>query len=506
MELPQTPSPAVTNPRRGGFLFMAILALGLYAVLVFCNASGVAAGSDQAGYFNHARLIAAGSLHARERELPGFPAERAPWFLYVPLGFRPAPDNVGMVPTYPPGLPLLMLAARPFAGWERSADIVLVVHAIAGLLLTWWLARALGLTRPWAVLAVAIVGASPLYLFFSVEAMSDMPSMVWVAGAVLAAWRARDNPRWAAAAGCAMGFSMLMRPTNLLALAPIALALGRPSARPWDKARRWLWLALGGLPCAAFFFLHNRAAYGEYFTTGYGDIGYDFGTRWIGTTLGHFAHWLPILFTPAVCFVLGLPWVARSAPRPVALLGVWIAGYVALYSTYKPSHEAWWYLRFLLPAAPALVIGGLLGLRLTAGRLPRGISRRTMFALALFCVVAPSLYWSRRLHVFRIPRGELVYSQAANWMKLNLPPDAVVFCSQTSAALYFYTDFTVVRWDSVKPDSREAVMAAARASARPVYAALFPFETSPAFANALPGHWSPVGDVGHISIWRLDSR
>jgi hypothetical protein len=505
MELPHTSRPAVDRGGGRAPAYLGIAGLVLYALLIWHYSSGVPAGSDQAGYFNHARLIASGTVHAAERALPGLPPAKAPWFLYVPLGFKPTPGNLDMVPTYPPGLPLLILAARTLVGWRFSADLVLVVHSLAGVLLTWFLGRALGLTRLWAALGAVIVAASPLYLFFSVEAMSDMPSMVWIAAAALAAWQSQEKPVRAAAAGSAFAFAILLRPTNALAIAPLLVALGWPSGGAAALARRWLFFVLGGLPFAVFFCLHSGAAYGSWFATGYGDVGYDFGMRWVGVTLAHDAHWLPILFTPVVCLAPGLPWAASKAQRAAATLAVWIAVYIAFYATYRSSHEAWWYLRFLLPAAPALVIAGLLVLRLALEASPLAIPRAVKYALAVCFVCGPSVYWSNRLHVFSIPRGEAVYSRAAEWMKANLPPDAVIFCSQTSAALYYSTDFTLIRWDSVTPASKEAVMAAVRACHQPAYAALFPFETEGALGKVLPGHWTQVGDLGHVSVWRLDS-
>jgi hypothetical protein len=482
----------------------AVLAVVLYAVLIGVSVYAVASGSDESGYFNHARLLASGSLHTRARELPGLTLAQAPSYLYVPLGMKPAPDGNGLVPTYPVGFPLMILAARPFAGWEHAADAVLLAHTLAGLLLTWWLGRALGLSRPWAFLGVCILAASPLYLFLSIRALSDVPAMVWTAAAVLAAWHARERGRWAFLAGAAFSMAVLVRPTDVLALAPLAVALDPVTGGARLVLRRCGLFLAGGLPGAVFFCLHSRAAYGRFLTTGYGNVGSDFRAGWIGISLLHYLHWIPILFTPVVFFVLALPRIARTAPRAAGTIGTWLLVYGAFYSAYSFTHVTWWFLRFILPAAPAAVVGGLLGLRRTlAGRF-RTVPRHLAFGAALAAVVINGCFWTTRLYAFHSRRGDQAYPRAAAWIRAHVPANAAVLSMQTSGSLFFYSDFTLLRWDQIHAGNRATVMAAVAAGHRPLYAVLFPFEIQPALQGSVPGHWTQIHSVGQVSVWRRD--
>ncbi len=115
------------------------------------------------------------------RVLPGLPANLTPPYLYVPLGFKPAPDGSGrLVPTYPPGLALMLVPAAKVAGWKHAGDFILILHSLAGLALTYLLGRLVGLSRTWALAGVwPSWRQSPLYLFMSLWAMSDVPAMVW---------------------------------------------------------------------------------------------------------------------------------------------------------------------------------------------------------------------------------------------------------------------------------------------------------------------------------------
>ncbi len=481
---------------------ISVFLLALYALVLARHVGAVAGSSDSSGYMNHARLLASGSVHVQPRTLPGLPQASAAPYLYVPLGFRPAANGNGLVPTYPPGLPLLILALEPLVGWQRAGDWAVIVHSLAGLVVTFALGRVLGLGRLWSALGAVIVGLSPLYLFFSLQAMSDVPSLAWTTLAVLAALKARERAPWALAAGAAMAMDVLIRPTSVLAFVPVAVALG---ASP----RRWLLLAAGGLPGAAFFLAENASAYGRLLTTGYGDNSNLFGLAFVPGTLLHFARWLPLLLTPLVALNLALPWAGSTAARTRWLLASWILAYAAFFSTYKCTHEAWWYLRFLLPAVPAMAVGSLLVLRGALSIVPARAARAASvaaFAAALALAAIFSSKFNKHFFTFSIGNEELRYTHAANWMLKNLPPDAVCLTMQASGAIFYYTHFTFIRWDFVNSRNIGQVESALRSSGRPLYAVLFPFEYNEDHLpeSSMPGRWTEVGEVEYVRILRRD--
>jgi hypothetical protein len=502
MDFPKADPQRSPPPRRGSFWAAAVLVLALYAVLLVRHVGAVAGGSDSSGYMNHARLLASEHLHVQPRIVPGLPQSSAPPFLYVPLGFKPAYDGNGLVPTYPSGFALFVLLAEPIAGWRHAGDIVIVLHSLAGLIATFALGRMLGLGTRWAALGAAIVAASPLYLFMSLQAMSDVPSLVWTTVAVLASLQSRRESGWALFAGVAMAVDVLLRPTNVLAFVPVAIALG---ASP----RRWIYFVFGGLPGAVFFAAHGMAAYGSFVATGYGDNSYAFLGRYVPETLVHYGRWLPALLTPIVVLNLGLPWLRSEAARTRWVLGTWMVVYAAFFSAYECTHETWWYLRFLLPAAPAMAVGALLVGRSLLARAPAGADpgrSRTVFALVLALIVVNSVAWSRELHALSIGESELRYGLVADWMKKHLPADAVCLTMQTSGALFYYTHFTFIRWDVLDKSNVATIEDAIRSSKRPLYAVLFPFELTDAavLEKRMPGRWTQVGNVRDLTIWRRD--
>ena len=499
------PAPATLSPSRfpRAGLAVAGVALAAYTWLLATFVGAVAGGSDSSGYLNHARLLASGHVHVAARVLPTLPQDQAPYYLYVPLGFRPAFDGHGLVPTYPAGLPLFIVALEPLAGWRHAGDLAIILHSLAGLVATYLLGRAFGLGRLGAALATTMLGLSPLYLFMSLQAMSDVPSLVWTALAILAALRARQSAPWALAAGAALAVDVLLRPANVLAFLPAALALG-------PGLRRWALLVLGGLPGAVFFGLHSRAAYGRIATTGYGDSTFAFQLHYIPGTLLHYAVWLPVLLSPLALLILGLPFLRRDPPRLRGILLAWMLAYGAFYCSYANTHEAWWYLRFLLPAAPAVVIGAVLVLRALAERFaPAPWRARAVgaFAAGALLVLANTAAWNRRLHPLIIGEEERRYGTIATWMDQHLPGDAICLAFQDSGALFYYTRFTFLRWDQIKPADTGQVDAAVRRSGRPLYAVLFPFELNDegALRRSLPGHWTPVGQVEDVTVLRRDA-
>jgi hypothetical protein len=501
MDFPPPAPPSSAPSRRRFAAGLAVAALALYTVLLVKDVGAVAAGSDSSGYMNHAKLLMSGHLHVPARTIPGLPPSSMPPMTYVPLGFKPAPDGNGLVPTYAVGFPLLVALAEPLSGWRHAGDLAVILHSLAGIAATYGLARLMGLGRRGSVFAAAVVALSPLYLFMSLQAMSDVPSLAWTAFAVMAAIRSRDQAVWAAAAGAAMAVDVLLRPTNILALVPVAIALG-------VSPRRWLLLAAGALPGAVLREVHSLDAYGGLFATGYPDTSPDFGSRFVGVTVIHYAFWLPILFTPAVLLGVCLPWVAAVPARTRWILATWILAFEAFYSTYRCTHETWWYLRFMLPAAPAMAIAAAVAARWILARAPSWADpARSLaaFAAALALVGVNSAWRSHQLNALGVGADELRYVRLADWMRSNLPKDAVVLNMQASGSIFYYTDLTFLRWDSLDKASIPKAEAALRLSGRPLYAVLFPYEVDDhVLEQTLKGNWVRVGSVSDITVWRRD--
>ncbi|HEY5079076.1 MAG TPA: hypothetical protein VII43_04490, partial [Opitutaceae bacterium] len=388
-------------------LGLGALLLALGSVL-YVLTGAVAGGSDNSGYFNEARLFSQHTVHVEPRALAGVPAGDAPPFLYVPLGFKPAPDGTPrMVPTYPPGLSLMLVPVAWIAGWRHSGDILLILHSLAGVALLFVLGLRCGLPGAWALFGSALLAASPLYLYTSLQALSDVPATTWALAAVLAAWKSRERTPWALLSGLAIAVAFLIRPTNFLIALPVAAAVGFAPGR-------LLLVALGALPGIAATMAINQAAYGGYFKSGYGAIGAEFHTDLVPGTLGYCIKWLPILFSPIVIAAPAIVAVFRSRPRVAAVLATWAAAFVGFYSAYRWTHESWWFLRFLLPAAPAIIVAGLLVTRMCFDGLRnsfRGPWLSLLAALLVLASIGAEVAQVLSLEAWSIGRGERKYGR-----------------------------------------------------------------------------------------------
>lgn len=471
----------------------------LYAWLIYKHGSPFAAGSDSSGYLNSARLLGGGEFTAPLREIPGY---QPPWrdAAHVPLGFiRKGEDRI--VPTYPIGLPLHLAAVAPVVGWEKTARVVNALNVLAAGALLFLFCRQLGLGPGWALAGVGALWLSPLWRLFALQPMSDALAVTWTLAALLGAWRSRQAWPWGVVAGGALGMAVLVRPTNVVLALPLAIALG-------GNVRAWLACGVGGLPFAAALFYYNAYAYGHPLTTGYGPIGPGFEMRVVPHNLAHFSLWLPLLAgAPLALAALALPWIGKRTSaipsRAIWLLAFWVLCFVAFYASYWCAGETWWYLRFLLPALPAVIIGGLLALQQLATR--AGTWRWGALVLVLIGLGSQQVLSTQLLN-YSVRDGERRYYRACLWLNENLPANAIVATCQLSGAQFYYTRFPLVRWDQVSVEDMEKIVQGLAAAQRPFYAALFDFEEERAMKSVFsPARWTKLHVVDGVAIWRLAS-
>ena len=475
---------------------LAVMALAVYAAFLWPRAAVAPGGADSSGYFNMAKLILQGKVHDTPRIIEGLPMREMPSFAYAPLGFVPDPNAAHITPTYPIGLPLLFGASSLIAGWRLGPAWVILLHSLATIVLAYLLARQCGARREIAWLAAAALALSPLHLMFSLQAMSDMPAATWCAAAL---WFARQDSRRAAlACGAAFGMAVLIRPTNVLLALPLAIGLGKPGAR-------WAWGIAGGLPFAIGLALFNLSAYGNALLTGYGSVVEFFALHWIPTTAWHYLRWLPVTLSPLVLLAVLLPWFRNRPDRTLWMHASWVIALAALYSAYAFTHRDWWYLRFILPVFPSLLaIGAAAGEKL-AHLIDRSMPRWCAGAAAAAIIAANGYASWHNLHLKNTGPSVRTFAAMETLVRAHVPPSGVVLAMEASGALYFSTQYTLVRWDSID-DAWPRAVAACRQAGRPVYAALFDFEDRKKFDSRTPGAWEAIAVDGNATLWRLDSH
>jgi len=491
-----------TRPRGARHRFAAVsllAAAGLYLAFLGAHASRVAGGADSSGYLNAARGLSRGrvvepvpllaELGLAQRDVPAF----------IPLGYVPGPRPGTMAFGYPPGLPLHLAAAAAVAGWREGPFWVAPVCAIGALALIFALGRDLGLSRAACAAAAAILAAHPAFFFEALQPMSDVPATAWALGALFCARRSRENRRWAPAAGFAFGIAFLVRPSNILTLIPCLVFLG-------FDARRLSRFAAGGALPFAFFAAYNRASFGHPFQTGYGEEGLWRELAWghFAARIRHYSHWLSTTLTGLVLLGwLVLPFDRRVTRRDRAALFLWFTAFVLFYCFYKP-YETWWYLRFLLPALPALILGFLLAgrdaLPFVEARFGDPVTGRLASGLAIGLVLLLELRQVRRLGPRQILDDQVDYTEAAAWARERLPSNALAVAMQMSGTLRYYTAVPIVRWDTLPEEDVRRILSTAEGRGYRVFALLFPFEENPV-RSRMPGGWEKLAALRDVSVW-----
>ena len=461
----------------------------------------VAAGADSSGYFNSARLLAAGDLRTELRVPAEWNAAAVNRSQFAPLGFKLSSDHSNLVPSYPTGLPLHLAAASKLTGWTAGPLLVQVLAATGAVWLCYLVARRLDLGFALAGAGAAMLAAFPVFIFTSIQTLSDTLSITWALAAFYCGLRARDNHRWGAACGAAYALSVLVRPTNLL-LAPVFVILLGISPR------RLIYAVIGGLPAAAWLALYNHHLYGSVLRSGYGNSFEAFGWQYGWITTVHFAKWLGLMLPPVV-LLLPLAALMRHTPRrrEFIALALMLASNIGLYLFYDVSHDVWWCLRFILPAVAALILAAILGTEAFArgpgARWPRAF--RPAVALVLTAWAATlSWYWVRHLHVLYVPGYERSYVEMGHVARERIPGNAVVVCSAYSGALYYHTELPTLMYETVKPGEFADYVSLARKSGRPFYAVIFNIEEEEALRTRCPGSWTRITAVDNIGIWRLE--
>ncbi len=483
----------------------AVLALTLSgAVLTVALIKGafIAGGADSFGYVSQAELWARAELRVKQPFAWTVPWPSADW-TWSPNGYRPAPDRNGdSVPVYAPGLPMV-LAVLERIGGERAASLAVPSFGALTIWLTFVLGRRLtgDLT---GLMAAALMGSSPTFLYMVMSPMSDVPVTAWW---LLAVIFATTPSRVAAlAGGLAASLAVLTRP-NLVFLGGVIgvyvawIAVRERSATGPGAQRLLLFaapLVITGLGIALLF----DYWYGSPFTSGYGSLDRLFAWSFARTNIEQYSRWFVETQTPFACLALAAPVVVRrwghaGLPNGEPADGLlWLyfatAGGVALSYLFYTPFDAWWYLRYLLPAFPlAFVLGAAVVHVALAGRRPlvrRGAALLLTLALAGWCVMVAA-----ERDTFQVGANERKYPRMARYITARLPERAVFLALQHGGSVQYYAHRLTLRYTYLDPDWLDRALAWLQEQGQPPYILLEDWE-APLFRQRFAGS-SPIGQL-----------
>ncbi|HEX6161838.1 MAG TPA: hypothetical protein VFZ31_00630 [Vicinamibacterales bacterium] len=478
---------------RASVIAIALLVMAMTAVF----ATRSAAGADASGYVSQAEMWASGDLLYNERAIRYDPGEDQ--WLFSPLGWRPIAlsdiISVRQAPTYPPGLPLLMAIPEAIAGVTGASALVVASTAIAVLAVALIASRLAGGAA--AVIAAVLLGFTPVFLYQSIQPMSDVP--VTAAWMVCFALLARSGASLDAPAGIACAIAVLIRPN----LAPLAIV-------PLVIAQRRLWFAAPVAIAGIFLAAIQAFWYGSPFRSGYGTAEELFALTNIVPNASRYLSWT-LASAPIMLFgVIGF-WRLRRE-RIAQAMAVFAVLVVASYLIYAVFDD-WSYLRFLLPALAVLAIFAAAEIAVWLAAWPVTIRVPVLFAL-LLGVTAYNLFTARMHGTFQLRDQLARVERIAGYINANVPGEAVILSGEQSGSMRYYTGRPILRWEAATPETLDKAVATLEQSGRPVFVVLDAWEDElfrKKFASYPAGalDWPPMVEAGRshrTRLWKIADR
>jgi hypothetical protein len=430
----------------------------------------VAGGSDSYGYVSQARMWATGTLRVR----PPFGDERPAGLsnsAFTPLGYRLAPDQQSIVPTYAPGFPMLASVFERAGGPDA---VFYVMPFMAGIMVlgTYLLGIAVS-GRAVGLLAALLMALSPAFLFQLTHApMSDIVAACWWTLALVLL------PRTSSTSSLVMGLcaaaAILTRPN----LVPLAIVPG--GWLLWDVLKspvrrqaivRLVLYGIGPVVASLVVAGLNRYWYGSATESGYGALAgelFQWGFLW--PNIVNYSRSIIETQTPAIVLAVLAPLFVRSSL--VTTYALFVVVMYLCYAVYLPM-EAWWGLRFFLPVFPVVLV--FLSVTIVHGsrRIPLG--RHVLPVVIAVLIVAQMREFIRDTNVLD-STGEQRFAQIGRYIADALPGDAVVFAVMHSGSVNFYSGRVTVRFDALQPGQFTAVAREFKRRGRPPFILLDTFE------------------------------
>ena len=494
-------------------LFALISGAGIvyYSYLMIRYANKVVTGNDSYGYASLAKYMTQLRVIQPVVELSQFDLPLEFTDVFIPITYLSSEAQPGvMVSQYPPGHPMLISAFSLLLGWEVGPFIVGPMSAIVSSILTYLIAREIGLSRRLSTAAGFMLALSPIVVYMGVQMVSDVPSMMLDLIAVYASLVCRRKIKWAWVAGLSLGLAVLVRPTNMFMIIPLVFCLPL-------SIRGAVYFALGGLPAAFFLCVYNISVYGGLFQyyASYGSGTFDMFSlsfSFMYARFQYYTYWIARLMSPLILFGwLGVIFNHELSLRNRAMLISWFGSFIAVYCSYS-WYGDWWFTRFLLPGWPALIIGSLITAKYIGDMLGRHLgvngsllASRAPSLVLITLVIACSIYSIKSFGMFDAYLGAQREKDVVMWANGQMPPDAIVVADYWGGMLKYYGGRSIVLYSRMNEAKWKTLKEKVRSKGVSIYALLAQTSVESARKN-MPGKWSLLGTYEHQTLWKVSTE
>ena len=372
----------------------------------------------------------------------------------------------------------------------NGANAVIIAGAAIAVWAAGMIARGIA-----GIMAAAFLAFAPVFLYQSIQPMSDVPvTAAWMLSFLLLA---RDRRSVWAGVACAM--AVLIRPN----LAPLAIV-------PFALSTNKRWFAVPVAMAGVFLAVVQDLWYGSPFRSGYGTAEELFSVTNILPNAGRYASWLvatsPILYVAPIGFARVRRDAQARALFAFSLLA--IAAYL-LYAVF----DHWSYLRFVLPAMAVFAVFTGIAFTTWIERWPVAL-RLPLFLVLTLGVAAHGLFTAGVLDTFKLRDQLRRVEQVAAAIDHTAPANAVLIAGEQSGSMRYYTGRSILRWEAATPDTFPKAIETLLKAERPIYIVLDAWEREP-FRKKFPDigpaelDWPPMLETGSTHrtfVWNLADR
>ena len=459
----------MNGPRQSDGVAAAVIIAAAVAVAVIGVRYGTftASDTDPYGYVSLADLMAGGALRVNQQFVRSMPWPNAEWS-FAPYGYIPAPERGFISPVYPVGVPMIMAAFQRIVGDRTAVFYVVPLFGAVAVWMTGWLGIQLH-SRLAGAMAATLLATSPAFLYQVIQPTSDVAAVAWWATSLALIIRATPSSTFGS--GVAASLAIMTRPN----LVPLAAVVGAFVLRNVVSGDRQTWradmkplllFAAGVIPGCLIVAGVNAHLHGSPLRTGYGPLAELYTWANVRPNLDRYSRWLLETQTPFILLALLAPWFRQHVRHAHAWLLLAFAAVVcALYMPYLVfAWDDWVYLRFLLPAFPALlVLSVIVGLDLLH-RVPLRVINVAVPAtiLASMLVVWQFQEASRR-GAFTLRLLEKRYENVGRYIAGALPREAVFISGLHAGSIRYYADRVTLVFGRMHARSFDEALEALRA-------------------------------------------